>query len=143
MAKIRKDNKGRNLHVRESQRADGRYLYTYMLNGKRRYVYDTDLHRLREKERQIEQDLYDGIRTHEAFKLTLNDGSGTDRTVASGIALYYKPDELIGKKVIVVSNLKPATLCGVESHGMILAADTKDGVSVLFAPDLPIGSKLR
>ena len=73
MAKIRKDNKGRNLHVRESQRADGRYLYTYMLNGKRRYVYDTDLNRLREKERQIEQDLYDGIRTHEAFKLTLND----------------------------------------------------------------------
>ena len=73
MAKIRKDNKGRNLHVRESQRADGRYLYTYMLNGKRRYVYDTDLHRLREKERQIEQDLSDGIRTHEASRLTLND----------------------------------------------------------------------
>ena len=73
MAKIRKDNKGRNLHVRESQRADGRYLYTYMLNGKRRYVYDTDLHRLREKERQIEQDLCDGIRTYEALKLTLND----------------------------------------------------------------------
>ena len=77
------------------------------------------------------------------LKLTLDDGSGVDRVVASGIALYYKPEELIGKKVIVVSNLKPATLCGVESHGMILAADTKDGVSVLFAPDLPIGSKLR
>ncbi|MEE1018564.1 MAG: hypothetical protein UH824_03665, partial [Acutalibacteraceae bacterium] len=51
--------------------------------------------------------------------------------------------DLIGKKVIVVANLKPATLCGVESCGMILAADTKDGVTVMFAPDLPVGSKLR
>ena len=77
------------------------------------------------------------------MKLTLDDGSGSERIVASGIAQYYKPEQLVGKKVIVVANLKPVTLCGVESHGMILAADTKDGVSVLFAPDLPVGSKLR
>ncbi len=77
------------------------------------------------------------------LKLTLDDGSGSERIVASGIAQYYKPEQLVGKKVIVVANLKPVTLCGVESHGMILAADTKDGVSVLFAPDLPVGSKLR
>lgn len=82
-------------------------------------------------------------RAKKLLKLTLDDGSGKERIVASGIAQYYKPEDLIGKKVIVVANLKPATLCGVESCGMILAADTKDGVTVMFAPDLPVGSKLR
>ena len=60
------------------------------------------------------------------LKLTLDDGSENPRTVASGIALYYKPEELIGKNVIVVANLKPAKLCGVESYGMILAADVTE-----------------
>ncbi len=77
------------------------------------------------------------------LKLTLNDGSGTPRTVASGIAKYYTPDELIGKTVIVVSNLKPATLCGVESNGMILAADCADDVKVIFVDGIPEGSKIR
>ncbi len=77
------------------------------------------------------------------LKLTLDDGSGKPRTVASGIAQYYKPDELIGKSIIVVANLKPATLCGVESFGMILAADTPDGVKVIFVDDIPEGSKIR
>ena len=77
------------------------------------------------------------------MKLTLDDGSGTPRTVASGIALYYKPEDLIGKNVIVVANLKPATLCGVESHGMILAADNGDTVTVLFADGIETGSKVR
>lgn len=77
------------------------------------------------------------------LKLTLDDGSGTPRTVASGIALYYKPEDLIGKNVIVVANLKPATLCGVESHGMILAADNGDTVTVLFADGIEPGSKVR
>lgn len=77
------------------------------------------------------------------LKLTLDDGSGNDRTVASGIAQFYKPEELIGKNVIVVANLKPAKLCGVESSGMILAADTKDGVKVIFPEGLPAGAKIR
>ncbi len=78
------------------------------------------------------------------LKLTLNDGSSKPRIVASGIAKWYKPEDLIGKTVIVVSNLKPAVLCGVESNGMILAADCKDGdVKVLFADDIPEGSKIR
>ena len=78
------------------------------------------------------------------LKLTLDDGSGKDRIVASGIAKYYTPDELIGHTVIVVSNLKPATLCGVESNGMILAADCPDGdVKVIFADDIPVGCKIR
>ena len=82
-------------------------------------------------------------RAKKLLKLTLDDGSGTDRTVASGIAQYYTPDQLTGRNVIVVANLKPAVLCGVESAGMILAADTPEGVRVLFADDLPVGAKIR
>ena len=78
------------------------------------------------------------------LKLTLNDGSAKPRTVASGIAKYYTPDELIGHNVIVVSNLKPAVLCGVESNGMILAADCpNDDVKVIFVDDIPEGCKIR
>lgn len=78
------------------------------------------------------------------LKLTLDDGSGRNRTVASGIAKWYKPEELIGKSVIVVANLKPAKLCGVESEGMILAADCgEDDVKVIFVDGIPAGSKIR
>ncbi len=77
------------------------------------------------------------------LKLTLDDGSGTPRTVASGIALWYTPDELKGRSVIVVANLKPAVLCGVESRGMILAADDGDAAKVIFVDGLKPGSKVR
>ena len=75
------------------------------------------------------------------LKLTLFDG-GQERTVASGISNYYKPEELIGHHVILVSNLKPATLCGIESHGMILAADDEDTVKVIFVDNIAPGSKI-
>ena len=78
------------------------------------------------------------------LKLTLDDGSGAPRTVASGIAPWYSPEDLIGKTVIVVANLKPATLCGVESNGMIFAADVgENDVKVIFLQDVPAGSKIR
>lgn len=51
------------------------------------------------------------------LKLTLDDGSGTPRTVCSGIARWYKPEDLTGKQVVLVANLKPAVLCGVEEPG--------------------------
>lgn len=78
------------------------------------------------------------------LKLTLDDGEG-ERIVASGIAKYYTPDELKGKKVVLVANLKPAVLCGVESCGMILAADDgEDGIKVVFIDDcVPTGSRIR
>ncbi len=77
------------------------------------------------------------------LKLTLNDGA-RNRIVASGIAKFYKPEELIGKTVILVSNLKKATLCGIESEGMILAADCgEDSIKVIFLDDIPAGSKIR
>ena len=79
------------------------------------------------------------------LKFTLDDGTGKDRTVASGIAKWYAPEDLVGKKVVVVANLKPAVLCGVESNGMILAADcSEDDVKVVFVDkSMPNGSKIR
>ncbi len=76
--------------------------------------------------------------------LQLDDGFG-GRQVVSGIAAWYKPEDLIGKKVVIVANLKPVKLCGVESNGMICAADTPDSAASVIFPDqdLPCGAKLR
>lgn len=75
--------------------------------------------------------------------LQLDDGMG-GRQVVSGIAQYYKPEDLIGRKVQLIANLKPVKLRGVESFGMICAADTPDGVKVIFVDDsIPAGSKIR
>ena len=82
-------------------------------------------------------------RAKKLLKLTLS-LAGTERTVVSGIAAWYKPEELVGHDVIVVANLKPAKLCGVESQGMILAADAaEDDVRVIFADGIPSGAKVR
>lgn len=75
------------------------------------------------------------------LKLTIFDGV-KERTVASGIAKFYTPDDLIGRKIILVSNLKPAKLCGVESCGMILAATCGEEVKVIFVDDMEPGSKI-
>lgn len=78
------------------------------------------------------------------LKLQLDDGDG-GRQVVSGIAAWYTPEQLIGKNVIVVANLKPAKLRGVESQGMILAADRPNGdVRVIFVDDeIESGSRIR
>ena len=76
------------------------------------------------------------------LKLMLNDGFG-ERQVVSGIAKWYAPDDLIGKKVILVANLSPAKLCGVESNGMIVAASVGEDAKVIFVDeDIPNGSRL-
>lgn len=75
------------------------------------------------------------------LKLNVFDGV-KERAVASGIAKYYKPEELVGKKIILVSNLKPAKLCGVESCGMILAATCGNDIKVIFVDDMPAGAKI-
>ena len=75
--------------------------------------------------------------------LKLDDGMG-GRQVVSGIAQWYTPESLVGRKVAVVANLAPVKLRGVESQGMILAADTKDGANVVFLDkSIPNGSKIR
>jgi len=78
------------------------------------------------------------------LRLELDDGAGTPRQVVSGIHPWYKPEALIGKKIVLVANLKPAKLRGVESQGMILAADAGQDVRVIFVDsDIPCGAKIR
>ncbi len=65
------------------------------------------------------------------------------RQVVSGIAKFYKPEDLIGRKIILVANLKPATLCGIESNGMILASGEDEIRVVFLADDTPLGERVR
>jgi methionyl-tRNA synthetase len=86
-------------------------------------------------------------RSKKLYKLEVDLGYER-RTICAGIKPFFKPEELEGKRVVVVANLKPATLCGVESNGMILAASVKGGKEeqvVLIAPaaDIPLGSRVR
>lgn len=80
-------------------------------------------------------------KSRKLLKLTINDGK-TNRTVVSGISQYYSPEELINHNVILVENLNPAKLCGVESNGMILAAQSDGRVKVIFVDDMIAGSKI-
>ena len=78
------------------------------------------------------------------LKLQVNDGSSELRQIVSGIAPWYKPEDLIVKSVIIVANLKPAKLCGEMSNGMLLAGDvSEDDVKVLFVDGMPAGTKIR
>lgn len=81
-------------------------------------------------------------RAKKLLKLTVDLGYET-RTIVSGIAKFYTHDQLVGKKVIVVANLAPATLCGVKSEGMLLASG-EDEVRVVFLdPATPLGERVR
>jgi methionyl-tRNA synthetase len=69
---------------------------------------------------------------------------GEERTLVAGIAKYYKPEELVGKTIIIVANLQPTKLMGVESQGMLLATDGAEGVILAtFDKEAQIGSKVR
>ena len=65
------------------------------------------------------------------------------RQIVSGIAKFYEPDQLIGKKVIVIANLAPAKLCGVESRGMLLASGEEQVRVVFLDPETPLGERIR
>ena len=65
------------------------------------------------------------------------------RQVVSGIAKFYEPEALIGKKIILVANLKPAVLCGIESNGMILASGEEQVRVVFLDPETPLGERVR
>ncbi|EFZ37908.1 methionine--tRNA ligase [Hoylesella oralis ATCC 33269] len=66
-------------------------------------------------------------KANKLLKFTIDDGSGTDRIIVSGIAKFYEPEELIGKDVCFIANLAPRKLMGIESQGMILSAENFDG----------------
>jgi methionyl-tRNA synthetase len=77
--------------------------------------------------------------------LRVDAGEGQPRTLVAGIAAAYKPEELIGRKVVIVANLQPRKLRGIESNGMIVAASLEGGKPVLagFLEDVPVGARLR
>jgi methionyl-tRNA synthetase len=66
-----------------------------------------------------------------------------NRQIVAGIAEHYSPEELVGKKIVVVANLKPAVIRGVESNGMLLAVSTKDSVILVTPEDTDVPSGLR
>ena len=81
------------------------------------------------------------------LQFTLDDGTGTDRTILSGIHAYYEPEELVGKTLIAITNLPPRKMMGIESCGMLLSAvheeDGHEGLNLLMVDDrIPAGAKL-
>lgn len=79
-------------------------------------------------------------KANKLLKFTIDDGSGKDRTIVSGIAKFYEPESLIGKDVCFIANLAPRKLMGIESQGMILSAEDFDGslsVSTIEHPVKP------
>ncbi len=80
-------------------------------------------------------------RSNKLLKLQLNDGSGKKRQIVSGIAKWYKPEDLIGKRAIIVTNLKPVKLCGEISEGMLLSGEKDGDVKVTFV-DMEPGAKI-
>lgn len=85
----------------------------------------------------------------EGLQFTLDDGTGTDRTILSGIHAYYEPEELVGKTLIAITNLPPRKMMGIESCGMLLSAvnnlkDSEDEELHLLMVDnhIPAGAKL-
>ena len=81
------------------------------------------------------------------LKFTLDDGSGTDRVIVSGIHDYYEPEDLVGRTCVAVTNLPPRTFMGVESCGMLISAIHKEGdeerLNLLMLDDaIPAGAKL-
>ncbi len=78
------------------------------------------------------------------LKLSVDLGEGAPRTIVAGIAEHYAPAELVGKKVVVVANLEPARLMGVESDGMLLAGSIDGKLALLSLDrDLPPGARVK
>ena len=81
------------------------------------------------------------------LQFTLDDGTGTDRTILSGIHAYYEPEELVGKTLIAITNLPPRAMMGIESCGMLLSAvceeNGEEKLNLLMVDNhIPAGAKL-
>ena len=81
------------------------------------------------------------------LKFVLDDGTGTDRVILSGIHEYYEPEELVGKTAIAIVNLPPRKMMGIDSEGMLISAvheeDGHEGLNLLMVDDhIPAGAKL-
>ena len=81
------------------------------------------------------------------LRFTLNDGTGTDRTILSGIHAFYEPEELVGKTCIAILNLPPRKMMGIDSCGMLISAVHHEGEEeklhlLMVDPSIPAGAKL-
>ena len=81
------------------------------------------------------------------LQFTLDDGTGTDRTILSGIHEYYEPEELVGKTCVAITNLPSRKMMGIDSEGMLISAvyeyDGREGLNLLMLDDsIPAGAKL-
>ena len=81
------------------------------------------------------------------LQFTLDDGTGTDRTILSGIHAFYEPEQLIGKTCIAITNLPPRKMMGIDSCGMLISAVHKEGEEeklhlLMVDPSIPAGAKL-
>ena len=87
------------------------------------------------------------IKSKKLLQFTLDDGTGTDRTILSGIHAFYEPEDLIGKTVIAILNLPPRNMMGIDSCGMLLSAvHEENGEEILnlmiVSDNIPAGAKL-
>ena len=77
------------------------------------------------------------------LQFTLDDGTGSDRVILSGIHAYYEPEELVGRTLIAITNLPPRKMMGQESNGMLLSAEKDEKLNLLMLDDsIPAGAKL-
>ena len=81
------------------------------------------------------------------LQFTLDDGTGTDRTILSGIHAYYEPEELIGKTLLAITNLPPRKMMGIDSCGMLISAVHKENDEerlhlLMLDPHIPAGAKM-
>ena len=88
-----------------------------------------------------------GQKSDKLLKFTLDDGSGTDRIILSGIRKYYEPEQLIGKTAVAILNLPPRKMMGIPSCGMLISAVHKvngeEKLNLLLVDDsIPAGAKL-
>ncbi|MDQ1473737.1 MAG: methionyl-tRNA synthetase, partial [Bryobacterales bacterium] len=83
--------------------------------------------------------------TDKLLHMKIDIGEPEPRTIVAGIALVYKPEEIVGRKVVIVANLQPRKLRGIESNGMIVAGSLEGGKPVLagFLESIPVGARLR
>jgi len=86
-----------------------------------------------------------GTKSKKLIRLTVDVGEAEPRTILAGIAEAYQPEQLVGRTIAIVANLKPAKLMGIESNGMVLAASPEGGLPSLVAIDdsLPAGARIR
>ena len=84
-------------------------------------------------------------KTDKLLKLKVDVGEAEPRQLVGGIAEFYTPDEIVGRQIVIIANLEPATIRGVESQGMLLAADDDKDTLAFLTPekDVPNGTPIR